>query len=402
MKNILSLAIVILIVATTAFAQTTTVWRNGTDGIYPDTGLLKTWSENGPEILWVFEGLSEGHSSPAFALDHIFVSTMIGQEGFIFVLNMDGKEVKRYAYGTEYFESYNGARSTPVIVGDWLYIYSGQGVIYAFDALKGDLRWKKDMLTETDGKNIQWGVTETVVVDAGLLYLSPGGKTENVVALDRKTGETVWSTPGVGDLSAYCTPKLIELENRKLLVTMMASHILGIDAETGELLWNHHQPNQWSVHANTPVYNNGILYCTSGYGQGTVALQLSEDGSSVTQKWFNADLDNRMGGTVIIDGYLYGSGDKNRGWYCIDAKTGKQMWSSKTPANGVVIAADGLLFIYSDRGELVLANAGHEAFEIKGQAKVTHGTAQHWAHPVINNGILYLRHGDALVAYKIK
>lgn len=391
-----------IVLNTSIFAQTSTVWRNGTDGVYPEKGLLKSWSESGPEILWVFEGLGEGHSSPAFALNHIFVSTMLGQEGYIFVLDMNGKEVKRYPYGTEFYESYNGARSTPVIVGDWLYIYSGQGVIYAFEALTGKLRWQKDMLANTDGKNIQWGVTETVVVDAGLLYLSPGGKEQNIVALDSKTGETVWSSAAKGELSAYCTPRLIEFEYRKLLVTMMASHIVGVDAETGKFLWSHYQPNQWSVHANTPVFSNGMLYCTSGYGQGTVALQLNEDGSSATQKWFNSSLDNRMGGTVLIDGYLYGSGDKNRGWYCIDAQSGEQKWSSKTPGNGVVIAADGMLYIYSDRGELVLAKATPDAFELTGQTKVSHGTAQHWAHPVINNGILYLRHGDALIAYKIK
>lgn len=402
MKHILSFTTALLLVTTIALAQNTTVWRNGTDGIYPDTGLLKSWSETGPNILWVFEGLGEGHSSPTFALDHIFVSSMIGQNGYIFVLNRQGKEVKRYPYGTEFYESYNGARSTPVIVDDWLYIYSGQGVLYAFDALKGELRWKKEMLTETDGKNIAWGVTETVVVDAGLVYVSPGGKTQNVLALDRKTGETVWTTPGVGDLSAYCTPLLFELENRKMLITMMASHILGIDAETGELQWDHHYPNQWSVHANTPIYSNGVIYCTSGYGQGTVALELSEDGSSITKKWYNANLDNRLGGTVLIDGYLYGSGDKNRGWYCLDAKTGKEMWYSKTQANGVVIAADGMLFMYTDRGELLMAKVSPEALEITGQTKVTHGTAQHWAHPVINNGNLYLRHGNALIAYKIK
>ncbi|HOO83956.1 MAG TPA: PQQ-like beta-propeller repeat protein [Prolixibacteraceae bacterium] len=400
-KSIVFMALAIVL-NTSLFAQTATVWRNGTDGVYPETGLLKSWPEGGPEVLWVFEGLGEGHSSPAFALNHIFVSTMIGQEGYIFVLDLEGKEVKRYPYGTEFYESYNGARSTPVIVGDWLYIYSGQGVIYAFEALTGKLRWKKDMLANTDGKNIQWGVTETVVVDAGLLYLSPGGKEQNIVALDSKTGEPVWTSAAKGELSAYCTPRLIEFEYRKLLVTMMASHIVGVDAETGEFLWSHYQPNQWSVHANTPVFSNGMLYCTSGYGQGTVALQLNEDGSSATQKWFNSSLDNRMGGTVLIDGYLYGSGDKSRGWYCVDAQSGEQKWSSKTPGNGVVIAADGMLFIYSDRGELVLASASPDAFEIKGQAKVTHGTAQHWAHPVINNGILYLRHGDALVAYKIK
>jgi outer membrane protein assembly factor BamB len=402
MKRILFTTFILSVLLQGATAQDPTVWRNGTDGIYPGTGLLKSWPADGPEILWVFEGLGEGHSSPVFAHEHIFLATMIDNVGYVVIFDMDGNEVKRYSYGPEYHDSFNGSRSSTVIVGDWLYIYSGYGVISAFEAMTGELRWKRDMLKETDGENIQWGVTETLVVDGDKIFCSPGGKTQNVVALNRKTGEQIWASPGLGEPSAYCTPLLLDLGSRKLLVTMMNSHILGIDSETGETLWNYHQPNQWSVHANTPVYRDGVLFCTSGYGHGTVALNLAPDGSSVTKKWFNSDFDNRMGGVVYLDGYLYASGDKNRGWMAVNAESGETVWSVRNPANGVVISADGLLYLYTDRGELVLVEPTPEEYRQISETRVTHGTAQHWAHPVIHNGNLYLRHGDALIAYKIK
>lgn len=402
MRTYLTLLVVALLLGITSIAQNKTVWRGGTDGIYPDTGLLNTWPENGPEILWSFQGLSEGHSSPAFALNHIFISTMIEKNGYIIILDMNGKEVKRYQYGEEFFESFPGSRSTPVIVDDWLYVYSGKGVIYAFDAMEGTLRWKKEMLSETDGENIRWGVTETLVVDNNKLFVSPGGKTQNVMALNRLNGDVIWTSKGVGDLSAYCTPLLIDLPNRKLLVTMMASHTSGFDANTGDMLWSFEQPNKWNVHANTPLFHNGILVLTSGYGYGTSGLKLAADGSSVEKLWFNEKFDNRMGGVVALGGYLYSSGDKNREWRCLDIKTGEEKWASTTVGKGVVIAADNKLYLYSDRGELAMAKASPEAFEVLSQTKVELGTAQHWAHPVINNGILYLRHGDVLIAYKVK
>lgn len=222
-----------------------------------------------------------------------------------------------------------------------------------------------------------------------------------MVALNRFTGEKIWSCAGLGELSAYCTPLLIKLPARDLLVTMMASHILGIDAKTGEMLWNYEQTNRWSVHANTPVYHDGSLFCFSGYGQGGVMLKLSEDGTSVTKKWFSKDYDSRMGGVVRIDGYLYGSGDATPEWMCIDWNTGETIYKSDIVDKGVIIAAGDKLFGYSGKGVLFMAEVNPNEFKLISQTKVELGTAQHWAHPVINDGVLYLRHGNALVAYKI-
>jgi outer membrane protein assembly factor BamB len=402
MKTLFTLLLAFSFFTFYAHAQSTTAWRGGTDGIYPDKSLLKTWPATGPEILWTFQGLGEGHSSPAFALGNIFVSTTINNMGYIFVLSMDGKEIKRYPYGEEFTESYPGTRSTPVIVDNWLYIYSGLGVIYAFDAMNGTLRWKKDILKESVAENLQWGVTETVVIDGDKLFCTPGGTKNNVMALNRTNGNVIWTSKGIGDKSAFCTPLLINHGSRKLLVTMMSGHIVGFDANTGQFLWSYEQTNQWGVHANTPIYTDNSVICTSGYGRGTVRLDLNADGSAVTKAWFNEKMNSRQGGVVLINGFFYSSGDKNREWRCIDAKTGEEKWASSEIGMGVVISADGLLFLYSEKGELALAEASPSGFKLLAKTKVEKGTAQHWAHPVIDNGILYVRHGDALIAYKVK
>ena len=106
------------------------------------------------------------------------------------------------------------------------------------------------------------------MVDGDKLFCTPGGKKNNVMALNRMTGETIWACPGLGEQSAYCTPLLIKLPARQLLVTHTSGHVVGVDATTGKLLWNSPHPNQWAVHPNTPIYQDGGLFVFSGYGQG--------------------------------------------------------------------------------------------------------------------------------------
>jgi outer membrane protein assembly factor BamB len=397
------LSVILLFLIFSVTSQVTTRWRGpNANGIYNETGVLKQWPATGPAIAWHFDQLGEGYSSPAIANGLIYLSGSESGAGFIYALTPDGKLKWKAPYGTEFTESYPGSRSTPVIAGDLLYMFSGLGVVYCMSASNGELKWKKDLFGELDGKNITWGVTETLVVDGDKIYCTPGGKTHNFVAIDRMTGKIIWSSKGLGELSAYCTPTLVELPQRKIFVTHTADHILGIDASNGNLLWSYSHTNEWSVHPNAPIYNDGMIFCFSGYGKGSVMLKLSADGTSVTKEWTNEKLDSRIGGMVLVNGYLYGSGDKGREWRCIDWKTGEEKYASTAIGKGAVIYADGMLFCYSDRGELALVEASPSGFNVKSKTKVELGNKEHWAHPVINDDILFVRHGNTLIAYKIK
>ena len=402
-KKVFPLLIAGILAITTAKAQEPTTWRGpGSTGIYPETGLLKTWPANGPEIIWHYDELGEGFSSPVFANGKIYVSAAEGNVGYIYALNQDGKVDWKATYGEEWVENFSGSRSTPSVVGDMLYMYSGNGIITCMNAMSGKINWTKDVMKDFGGQNITWGVTETLVIDGNKLFVTAGGTTNNVIALNRLDGKLIWSSKGVGEKSAYCTPLLVKLASRKLLVTMTEKHINGLDAETGALLWSHEQVNEYAVHANTPLFYDNSLFCFSGYGQGGVKLDLSADGSQVTKAWFSNKLDSRFGGAVLVDGYIYTSGDNTRDWQCADWKTGEQKYASQAIAKGNVIYADGMLYIYSEKGELALVPATPAGFNIASKAKVELGSAQHWAHIVINNGRLFVRHGKSLIAYKIK
>lgn len=404
-KGIILLVTVLVSVSLSyqASAQKRIQWR-GTDrtGVYQEKGLLAAWPEAGPQLLWSFEGLGEGHTSVVIDNDKIFVTGLTEKEGVIYVFDMQGKLLQKKNYGPEWVASYNGPRGSITPDDGKLYLISGLGDMYCFDQKNLELIWKKELLREYNASNIKWGICETPLIVGEKVIATPGGKEHNLVALNKKNGELIWSTPGAGDLSAYCSPLLITDQQVPLIVTMTAGHIVGVDAEKGTTYWTHPNPNRHSVHANTPVYGDGQVLFTSGYGRGSTMLRLTDGGRGIEPAWFAAEPDNRIGGMVKVGDYAYGSGDTNRSWFCVDWKTGEIKYNEKGLAMGVTIANDGLLYCYTDKGEMLLVKATPEKFDIVSRFPVTLGTAQHWAHPVLHKGVMYVRHGDALMAYKVK
>jgi len=401
MKRILTFLILSAAVSA-GFSQEATHWRGETmNGIYDESGLLKSWPVEGPEMLWVYEQLGQGHSSAVIDQGFIYTTGMTDGTGFLFKFDSSGKLLWKKGYGPEFTESWYGTRGSPVVAGKEIYIVSGNGVLYCLKAADGSKIWSLSFTDDLGASRPQWGYNETPVVDGDVIYATPGGNKHNVVALNRNTGALIWSGKARGERSAYCTPLLFTHNGRKLLATHTASHLVGLDALTGEMLWSQSQPNEWSVHANTPLYHDGAIFYFSGYGQGGGMLKLSPDGSSAKQAWFNKNLDSRMGGAVEVDGFIYSSGDYAREWRCVEWESGKERYASADLGKGVVIYADGMLYCYSDRGELALVKADPSGFKVISKTSVTHGSEQHWAHPVIYDGVLYLRHGNALMAYKV-
>ncbi len=399
----ISIFILSTLLSVSTLCQEPTRWRGPSrDGSYPETGLLAKWPVDGPEILWSYENLGQGHSSAAVSNGSVYVTGMIDGTGFLFKFHRNGKLIYKAAYGPEFTESWYGTRGTPVVAGNRVYLESGLGKLYCLNEGDGSILWSKDLFKDFDGSITQWGMNETPVVDGEVIFATPGGKKNNMVALNRQTGALIWTSPGNGELSAYCTPLLFEHHGRKILATHTASHLIGLDAATGKTLWKQSQPNEWSVHPNTPIYHEGSLFYFSGYGQGGGLLKLNQDGSAVTPAWTTKKLDTRVGGAVLVDGYIYASGDNNREWRCLEWNTGKEMYASTAIGKGAVIYADGMLYCYSERGELALVKATPAGFQVISRTRVTLGSEQHWAHPVIQDGVLYVRHGNALIAYNVK
>jgi outer membrane protein assembly factor BamB len=385
-------------------------WRGPLrDGIYPDTALLRVWPEEGPAMLWSYEGLGAGHSSPVVAGEYVYITGIpdtLTSEGVLFKFDLNGKLLWQKSYGPDWSENFPGGRSTPTVAGDLIYIESGVGVVHCLKASSGDKVWSVDFFADLAADSVQFGYSESVLIDGDRLICTPGGKTSNMVALDRFTGEVIWRSPGYGEPATYSSPILINHNENRLLVNLTATSIIGIDADSGEMFWRVPQFQDNKIHANTPIYHDGkVLVCSASRKDtsGLVLLQLSPDGRQAEILWRNQEILNLMGGVVLIDGHVYGSSYLQARWFCINFQTGETKYVAKDPGGGPVIWADGLFYCYAEReGEMVLADANAEEFKVISRFKVPLGTAEHWAHPVISNGMLLVRHGDAIMVYDIR
>ncbi len=407
MNRVLMLTLAATLLAAPLYAADVTQFRGANrDGIYEETGLLKEWPEGGPEKLWVLNGIGAGYSSIALVGDTIYLPGMLAdEEGFISLISLDGKLQKQVPYSKETTNKQApGSRATPTIDGDRLYMLSGLGVVTCFELPSMKQLWQLDAWAKFEGKKTAWRVSESVLIDGEKLICSPGGPDASVVALNKETGETIWTSKGLSDAASYCAADIIVHNGRRILVTETAKLVVGLEPETGKVLWTHPHETDYDIHGVTPLYADGMLYFTGGYKSGGGMLELSEDGTSVTEKWTDKTLDCQHHGVILLDGYLYGTGHgAYNGLICLELATGKVMWKTKDVRQGQTIYAEGMLYVYGDakRGIVNLVKAQPSGFESTGSFKVTDGDTQHWPHQVIANGHLYVRHGGALIAYDV-
>ena len=395
-----------LAVSVNAVASDSPQFRGPTrDGIFPEKGLLKSWPADGPALAWKVDGVGQGYSSVAVVGGTIYVPGMQDdKQGYIIAVDEAGKEKWRVTYGPETLDNMApGARSTPTVDGDRLYIMSGRGVLTCMSAQDGKQVWQVDIRNKFNGQTVTWGFAESVLIDGDMVFATPGGPDAAVVALNKMTGDTIWTSKGFGEASAYCSPAIFTFGGNKVLVTMTAKSVDGFDAKTGKPLWSHGHATDYDIHAVTPAVAGNIVYYTGGYGSGGGALEISPDGSSAKPIWSDKNLDCQHHGVVVVDGYVYGTGHNNNKLMCLEMASGKLMWSTDEVTQGDILFADGMLYVYEGpkKGVVSLIKPSPEKFERVSSFAVPKGKDKHWAHPAIANGKLYVRYAGTLYAYDI-
>jgi outer membrane protein assembly factor BamB len=411
MKN--SLILFALIILLTSFSGKSRIyeWR-GTDreGIYYESNLLKTWPSEGPKKLWVINNIGNGFVSPVFTDENFYITGEVDSMETLFSFNMKGEKQWQITLGKEWMKSFPGSRSAPTIVDDLLYVGTGLGNLFCINRVDGKIVWSKDLIADFNGALPLHGHSESALVEGEKIFWNAGGKDNNVIALNRFTGTLIWSNKGFGERSAYNSPKLIELPARKILVTFSAYHLMGFDIATGKLLWSHEQDNYppekrlpgfGDTHCNTVLYDKGSIYYAAGDGNCGVKLKLSDDGTMITEVWRNKGFDSFMGGIVRIGDYLYGCGTAKPELLAINALTGI-LTDSLRVGSGAIISADDMLYYYTQKGDMMLLTYNEGRIHEVSSFRIKEGNLQHFSHPVINNGILYQRHGTALIAFDIR
>jgi outer membrane protein assembly factor BamB len=388
-------------------------WR-GPDrsGIYNETGLLKKWPEGGPKLLWEAANMGDGYSSVTVANDAVYVTGRKDSSDVLTALTPEGKIKWETVYGKAWMANHTGSRCTPTYFNGNLFLISGSGDIVCIGE-NGKIKWSKNHYKLYEGKPIMFGISESPLIVDNMVIASPGGKKAAMVAFNINDGKVVWETEPLNQEPQYVNPKLIEYAGRKMIVTVMGADIFAVNAKDGKIIWkvdyagvNAATGRVMKNHATTPIFKDGCILIANGYNWVSLKLKLSSDGNSVETLWENRSFDPQLGGVVLLGNYIFGSTHMSKpvdNWICVDWNTGKTLWTSKWYVRGSIISADGMLYLFEEKsGHIALAKPDPAKLDIVSEFQITKGEGPFWAHPVINKGKLYVRHGDVLMVYLIK
>jgi outer membrane protein assembly factor BamB len=188
-----------------------------------------------------------------------------------------------------------------------------------------------------------------------------------------------------------------------MILKMTSRAAIGVNADTGDLLWRFPHKSPWDENIFTPIFHDGHVFITSR-STGSVMLQVNVAGdkASVQQVWRSRDLDNHHGGVVLLEGCLYGSCMAHR-WVCLEWKTGRTMYTASGVGRGSLTYADGLLYTLGENLKMGLVEPTPAGHDLISEFRIPQGgKGPSWAHPVVCGGRLYIRHSDFLYAYDVR
>ncbi len=375
--------------------------------ISTETGLLKQWPEDGPKKIWTSDKGGLGYAG--FSVAGGIFYTMGARDGGEFLLAFDaatGKEKWSTLMGDLLKNNWgDGPRGTPTVDGDRVFALSAQGDLVCANVKNGAVLWKVKM-SDFGGNTPGWGYAESVLVDGDKVICTPGGSQGTLLALERESGKKIWQSAGWDDPPQYASVIVAEHAGIRQYIQLTMKHAGGVDATTGKAVWLSDWSGRTAV-IPTPIFKDGKVYVTSGYGVGCKLIDLGPI-HSPEDAWSNQNMVNHHGGVILVGDCLYGYSDKG-GWTCQDWKTGDVKWSEKKLGKGAIHCADGMLYLLEESsGTVVLIKASPEGWKEHGRFRMEPQTAQRkpqgkiWTHPVVSHGKLYLRDQEFISCYDVK
>ena len=373
-----------------------------------EKGLLQDWPEGGPKKLWTVNDAGLGYSGVTVQAGSLYTMGAFDKKEMLLAYNSSsGEKLWEVHVGELLTNGWgDGPRMSPTISNGKIYALGARGNLLCVLAKNGELVWKKSLVDDLGGKVPGWGYTESVLVDQEKVICTPGGKDGTIAALDADSGRTIWRTKNFTDGAQYSSPISIMHQGKKQYVQLVMKNIVGIDPGNGSVLWKSTWPGKVAV-IPTPIFSNGHVYVTSGYGVGCKLVKLGDNYPANVYE--NKVMKNHHGGVIKVGEYLYGYSD-GVGWVCQDFKTGELIWNEKKAlGKGAIAYADNRLYCQGEGdGRLILIDASptgwktHGEFTISPQTKKRNPKGRIWTHPVICDGKLYLRDQEYILCYDIK
>ncbi len=377
---------------------------SGRTNISSDQGLLKEWPEGGPRLIWTYSQCGNGYSGVAIAQGMIFTAGDFDRKEMVLALDMDGNLLWASPNGEAWRGPSPGSRSTPTYNDGALYHMNPSGRLAVFEARSGKPLWAVDLKSRFDAKFGIWAFAENVIVDGDKVLCMPGGPRSRVVALDKRTGNTLWINTEIEHSAAYCSGIIVNHGGVRQLINMTQRSVFGLNVETGEVVWSAPFVPMSPQNALTPVFYDGYVFVACGHSSGGTLMKTNLDSGTASTIWHRRDLDDCHSGAILLDGKLYGSSCRQggRSFYCVDFLTGKTIKLDKTLGKVGITCAEGMIYALNHQGTMFLLAATPDGFDMVSRFELKRKPANSYlAHPVVCGGRVYIRCGQDLYAYDV-
>ena len=391
--------------------------RNGTSS---ETGILRSWPEGGPEVLWTVN-LGIGFGGPVVKDGKVYLldrDDEVGDTMRCYDLN-NGQELWSFGYEAPGSVMFPGSRSVPIVEGNNVYSCGHNGDVYCIDINTHKPVWNKNVWKDFGGGSLPtWAITQCPLIHGDLLILASQAPEAGVVAYDKLTGDVKWKTESYNDVG-YVSPTMIKVDEQYHVVMITASAssgVIGINPENGEILWKY---EGWQCRLPVPCaldIGQGRVLITGGYNAGSALIKIEHksDGSyGVTELFKNPDYNVHTQPPVFCDGYFYAqctTNEKNDGLVCMSID-GEIMWSTKrSPAfsKGGMIVVDGLILATDGEKMLYLIEPDSSEFKPIASVELLSNTGgdrmfgtTNWAPLALSNGKLLIRDQSQMKCVKV-
>ncbi len=264
--------------------------------------------------------------------------------------------------------------------------------------MTGRLIWQRNILEDSGGENLRWGMAGSPLLLDDLVIVTPGGKGNWLLAAyDRDTGRLRWHNGD--DQPGYSSPLVATLAGQRQIVLFSATRVGGYAVEDGRPLWSYPWHTQEGINVHQPIIFPGDrVFISSNYGVGCAMLNVTRDEEGayqVEQLWRNRWLKAKFASSVVHNGYLYGLDGPIM--TCLEVATGKRMWKGGRYGFGQLILVGDSVIVLSERGELVQVAATPEEHRELARFQAIEGKT--WNHPAYADGKLYVRNEREMACY---
>jgi outer membrane protein assembly factor BamB len=409
--------------------------RNSTS---PEKGFLRSWPENGPEVLWTVT-VGRGYAGPVIKDGKVYLldrDDKVGDNLRCLDLS-NGKELWNFAYDAPGSVMFPGSRSVPIAEGNHVYTCGPYGDLYCIDINTHKPVWNKNVWKDFGGDRIPiWAITQCPLIYGDLLIIASQAPEAGVVAYNKLTGNLVWKTPNLGN-ETYVSPALVKIDGKDHVVMVTSStnrighpelanalgNVVGIEPLTGRILWEY---KQWECHisvASAVDAGNNKVLIVGGYERGATMIKVEKkaDGSYGTTELFTTeDFGDQTKPPLLHNGYFYaqyGTNSRSDGLVCM-SMDGQIMWKTRRSPGfnkGSMILVDGLILATDGTETLYLIEPDPSGFKPLASAQMLNdagtnsegialrvgGRTQNWAPLALSDGKLLIRDHAQLKCVKV-